>query len=218
MAAFVALGNWQWQRGVARQAVWDAFADTDVPAQSAADDELARLAPFTRVRVQGSWDAGRQFLLDNISHEGAPGYNVLSLLRLAGGATLVVNRGWVPFSGYRDRLPDVALPEGAGAVLTGRLSTLPAAGLAAGRQPPATDGPWPRVTSFPTLDELERATGTPLLRRVLLLDRDSADGYLREWRPPGIPPDRHFSYAVQWWMFAAAAFGLFLALNLKVVR
>lgn len=218
MGAFIALGHWQWQRGVARQHSRDAFAQTDVAAREAALQDIATLPAYTRIRVTGQWDTARQFLLDNISHGGAPGYNVLTLLRLPEGGTLLVNRGWVPFSGYRDRLPDITLAHDAPVTVSGRLAGLPVGGLSAGRQPPPLEGSWPRVTSFPTLEELGQSAGVELLPRLLLLDPDSADGYLREWQPPGVPPERHFSYAVQWWMFAAAAFGLYLALNLKVSR
>jgi cytochrome oxidase assembly protein ShyY1 len=168
--------------------------------------------------VRGHWDGQRQFLLDNVSHDGAPGYEVLTVLRLEEGGELLVNRGWVPFSGYRDRLPDVSLPEATAQPITGRLGTLPVAGLASGRQPPAPEGPWPRVTSFPEHAELEVSRGSALLPHVLLLDPDSGDGYLRQWSPPGLSPERHFGYAFQWWMFAAAAFVLFVVLNLKRVR
>ena len=53
-----------------------------------------------------------------------------------------------------------------------------------------------------------------MLPQVLLLDPDSGTGYVRHWQPPGIAPDRNFSYAIQWWAFAAVALGLFVFLNL----
>ncbi len=218
VATFVGLGHWQWQRGVARKASWEAFERGNLQAQPAEPAALGELPRFTHVEIRGEWDTTRQFLLDNISHDGKPGYEVLSLLRLGDGALLPVNRGWMPFSGYRERLPDVSFTSEGSVTLTGRLSVLPVAGLASGRQAPASGGPWPRVTSFPDTDELARAVGEPLLSRVLLLDQDSGSGYLREWHPPGMSPDRHFSYAVQWWLFAATAFGLYVALNLKVAR
>lgn len=222
IAAFVWLGFWQFHRGVARAQQWQAFEGAG-EARDARAEELATLPRWARVRVRGHWDDQRQFLLDNISHEGAPGYEVLTVLRLEEGGELLVNRGWVPFSGYRDRLPDVSLADGSTAdgnaeALTGRLGTLPVAGLAAGRQPPAIEGSWPRLTSFPEHAELEAARGSALLPPVMLLDPDSGAGYLRKWQPPGLAPERHFGYAMQWWMFAAAALVLFVVLNLKRVR
>jgi surfeit locus 1 family protein len=223
IGAFIYLGFWQYHRGVARSEQWREFEAATGPAQDADAANLAALPRWSRVRVRGSWDTQRQFLLDNISQDGAPGYQVLTVLRLQGGGQLLVNRGWVPFSGYRDQLPDVSLTTDELAapttqMLTGRLGALPVAGLQSGRQPPATTGPWPRLTSFPQPDELASAYGSPLLPGVLLLDPDSGTGYLRQWRPPGLPPERHFGYAAQWWMFAAAALVIYLVLNVKRTR
>jgi surfeit locus 1 family protein len=218
LPVFVALGNWQWQRGQQRQAQWQEFArGADAPIEATAQT-LARLPRYTHVRVGGRFDAGRQFLLENMSYNGAPGYQVLTVLELAEGSKLLVNRGWLPFSGFREQLPDVRLPAEAGAdalVLTGRLATLPVAGLASGRVAPATTGPWPRVASFPTLEQLQGAYGAPLLPAVLLLDADSGPGYLRDWQAPGLAPERHIGYAVQWWAFALLLLALFIGFNLK---
>ena len=212
---FISLGFWQWHRGEYRREQWQQFERTDQPPIEVNAASLARLQRFTRVRVAGEFDASRQFLLDNISHEGAPGYEVLSVLALADGSRLLVNRGWLPFSGYRDVLPDVPLPDGAAVSITGRLSLLPVAGLASGQIPPPVDGPWPRVGSFPDITQLEASCGASLLPVVLLLDADSGPGYLRDWQPPGISPDRNFAYAVQWWSFALLALAMFVGLNLK---
>lgn len=213
---FVGLGFWQWHRGEYRSAQWADFARADLPAVETSAATLSRLPRFTRVRVSGEFDATRQFLLDNISHDGVPGYQVLSVLRLADGSRLLVNRGWLPFSGYRERLPDITLAAGA-QTLTGRLSTLPTPGIAAGREPPPLEGGWPRLTSFPLQQELQRALGEPLLAPVLLLDAGAGPGYLRDWRPPGISPERNYSYAVQWWSFAVLALAMFIGFNLKRV-
>jgi surfeit locus 1 family protein len=215
IALFVVLGFWQWHRGEHRSAQWRDFTAADVPAVEAPSATLEKLPRFAHVAVQGVFDAERQFLLDNISHDGAPGYEVLSVLQLADGSRLLVNRGWVPFTGFRERLPDVTLDGAVGQRIAGRLSTLPAAGMASGRVPPPLDGSWPRLTSFPTAEQLQQSLGEPLLQPVLLLDADSGPGYLRDWHPPGMQPERHYSYAVQWWAFALLALGLFIGLNLK---
>jgi surfeit locus 1 family protein len=215
---FVGLGFWQWHRGEYRSEQWQHFAQGAAPAIAANVDSLQRLPRFTHVRVEGLLDSERQFLLDNVSREGRPGYEVLTVLTLAEGGELLVNRGWLPFSGYRDRLPDVGFQVTAVQPLTGRLGALPTAGLAAGAQPPALQGPWPRLTSFPALQDLSAARGEKLLAPVLLLDADSGPGYVRSWDPPGISPQRNFSYAVQWWAFAALALALYIGLNLKRVR
>ncbi|MGC1460057.1 MAG: SURF1 family protein [Steroidobacteraceae bacterium] len=199
---FVRLGEWQWNRGVHAQAEWDAFArGADAPITPGAQ-ALKSLPRFKRITVPGHWDPAHQFLLDNRSHAGLPGYEVLTPLRLAGDRVLLVDRGWVPFTGSRAHLPDITLQDKGPIALTGRLDNLPAGGLALGHAAPASDARWPKVTSFPTLAELAATLNHPVEPWMLLLDPATADGYVRDWQPPGLSPLRHWAYAIQWWGFA----------------
>ncbi|MBS0579344.1 MAG: SURF1 family protein [Proteobacteria bacterium] len=201
----VRLGLWQWQRGQAREAQWQHFTRGGAAVLELGDEPTAGAAPYQAVRATGRLDGAHQFLLDNRSYHGRPGYEVLTPLVRAHAATLLVDRGWVPFSGSRRSLPDVALGAGADAdtSLTGRLGELPSRGLALGHAAPA--GPWPKVTAFPDMAELAAALGAPLEPRLLLLDPGAGPGYVRDWQPPGMAPMRHFAYAIQWWSFAALA-------------
>jgi surfeit locus 1 family protein len=56
-----------------------------------------------------------------------------------------------------------------------------------------------------------------LQHRIVLLDPESPGGYVREWSPAGMPPSRHFSYAIQWWGFAAVLLVLYFGLNFRKV-
>ncbi len=184
----------------------------------AVDGKLDGIPLFQRVSVAGRFDAERQFLLDNRSYEGRAGYEVLTPLQRPGGEVALVDRGWVPFSGLRDRLPGVAIRTHDEITVTGRVADLPSAGLASGRAPPSPQAPWPKVTSFPTMSELSQAFGQPLEPRILLLDSHDPDGYVRDWHPPGLEPTRHWSYAVQWWSFAAVLLFLWARLSLRKPR
>jgi surfeit locus 1 family protein len=199
---FVRLGEWQWDRGVHRQAEWDAFArGADAPVTLGAQS-LSSMPRFKRVTITGTWDGAHQFLLDNRSHGGLPGYEVLAPLDLTDGRVLLVDRGWVPFTGSRAHLPSITLNDSRTVSLTGRLDNLPVGGLALGHAAPAADAHWPKVTSFPTLDELSTALQQRVEPWMLLLDPAGTHGYLRDWQPPGLPPLRHWAYAIQWWGFA----------------
>lgn len=213
---FVTLGFWQWTRGVERQSTWDAFAARAEKVVDATEADLAVLPRFARVRLHGSYLPAQQFLLDNRTYDGRAGYEVLTPFALARGGTILVNRGWLQSSGFRDRLPNIGFDAtSAGTPLEGRLEELPQAGLESGRAAPALSGSWPRVTSFPTNAELSAALGRPLTRRLVLLDASAANGYTRDWAAPGLEPIRHFSYAVQWWAFAVLLTGLYIGLNLR---
>lgn len=190
-------------------------ADQALPLGSRA---LADVPRFQRVTITGQFDTQRQFLLDNMSHDGQAGYQVLTPLTLTDGRVLLVNRGWVPFSGFRDRLPDTRFNAVGPETLIGRVDELPSAGLAQGKMPPTADASWPKVTSFPAAQELGQALGHAIEPRILLLDPKEPNGYVRDWHPPGLEPERHWSYAVQWWAFAGALVIIWTVLSTRGLR
>jgi len=202
-ALCVRLGFWQWHRWQDADAAWTRFARGADAVQPLGERTLQAAPLFQRVSVTGRLDGQHQFLLDNRGYRGRPGYEVLTPFTVTDGAVLLIDRGWVPFTGARSRLPDVTVSDAAPVSLSGRVADLPSAGLAIGRAPPNPADPWPRVTSFPRAAELAASLGVPLGERILLLDPDAPDGYQRDWQPPGLAPLRHLSYALQWWCFAA---------------
>lgn len=217
-ALFVRLGFWQWHKGVHARNEWTQFARGADRVQLLDGRQLIDMPLFQRVSVEGRLDPGHQFLLDNRTARGNAGYEVLTPLRRADdGQVLLVDRGWVPFTGSRAHLPDISFPTPPEGHLTGRIANLPSPGLAIGRAAPDPAGPWPKVTSYPSMPELERALGEPLGARILLLDPGEPLGFVREWEPPGLPPLRYLSYAIQWWSFAGLAVVLWTVLGTRRV-
>jgi surfeit locus 1 family protein len=203
-ALFVRLGFWQWDRGNTRQAEWAKFSHGAGDAIALGTRSIGEVPRFQRVTVVGRFDPEHQFLLDNRTNNGNPGYEVLTPLDRLDGRIVLVDRGWVPFTGSRARLPDIAMQLSGPVKVTGRADLLPSAGLALGRAAPSKEGGWPKVTSYPTMDELSAALGRALEPRIVLLDPQEPGGFVREWHPPGMQPVRHWSYAIQWWCFAVA--------------
>jgi len=224
LTLFIGLGRWQWDRAATKELIVADFerANTMLELGTTTTRELPA---FAKVSVRGVWDSERQFLLDNRTRDGRAGYEVLTPLQLPDGRWLLVNRGWLAFEGYRDRLPDVAssLAGQLGEVeIRGRLGELPSYGLAGGRAAPARVGPWPRVTSFPQTSELAEALAGDgqtlrLESRVLLLDDAEPAGFLRQWQPfaAGKGPEQNWGYAIQWWSFAVLLLVLYFTLNLR---
>jgi cytochrome oxidase assembly protein ShyY1 len=213
LALFVSAGTWQWQRGAYKDALYadfdSAFTRTPLPLREAlARTDLPRYQP---VSLQGDWVPGRELLLDNRTHQGVPGVWVYSLFQPVDAPALYVQRGWYP---WRDRrkLPD--LPPPPVAAPQGLLAPPPAAGLKL-----AADAPqgWPKLLTHLDLAATETALGTPLLDSVLL-PAGEEPGFIREFRPQTLSPDKHRGYAVQWYGFALAAIILFLVLHREGVR
>jgi len=215
---FMSLGRWQWQRGQMRALQWQAFAQGGEPALPLGSRNLAEVARFARISLAGHYRPDRQFLLDNRTHAGAAGYEVLTPLQLADGRVLLVDRGWVAFTGYRARLPNIAFAPVDTVTLIGRVDELPSAGLAFGRAAPAVAGSWPRLATYPRMADLSAALGQTLEARIVLLDPRATDGYVRDWQPPGLPPARHWAYAIQWWCFAAALIVLWIVMAVRRAR
>jgi len=215
---FVGLGRWQWNRGEQRELQILAFSrgtDVALPLGSRSLSEVPR---FQRVTVSGQFETQRQFLLDNISHDGQAGYQVLTPFVLVDHRVVLVDRGWIAFTGFRDRLPDIRFNAADHTTLIGRADELPSAGLAQGKMPPPVDASWPKVTSFPTAQELGAALGHTVESRVVLLDAKEPNGYVRDWHPPGLEPIRHWSYAVQWWAFAGVTIFLWAFFSARTPR
>ena len=222
---FAQLGRWQWHRAAEKRLIAAAFtASTAAAATDLGTRSTADLARYARVRASGRYESAHQFLLDNMSHSGQTGYEVLTPLRLDDGRVLLVNRGWVPWPNHRrDQLPDVTLATAGHLTIGGRLDDLPVTGLSAGRAAPSEDAHWPKRTSFPTAPQLGAALreGTMPAQKVeprqLLLDASEPQGFARDWRSAsaGFGPERHLSYAVQWWGLGALTLFLYLFMNLE---
>ena len=127
-----------------------------MPLGSRGIDQMPR---FQRISLVGRLDPDHQFLLDNRSYQGRPGFEVLTPLQRPNGRIVLIDRGWVPFSGLRERLPGVALKQRDVVTVVGRVDNLPSPGLASGRAAPDKQGSWPKVTAFPSMDQLSLALG-----------------------------------------------------------
>jgi surfeit locus 1 family protein len=211
LALLAWLGAWQLDRAGQTRAQLAAYARSDAAALPL--PPAARALPrYARVRLVGRYLPEQQFLLDNMTHAGVAGFRVLTPFVTDGGDTVLVDRGWVPPGPSRASLPAVAVG-GEPRALTGRVDALPRPGLELAPAPGG--GPWPRVVGFPRLAELGAALGRTLYPQLVLLDADAADGYLRDWSPGGLSPERHVGYAVQWFALALTLVVGYVAASLR---
>jgi surfeit locus 1 family protein len=217
-AVFASLGAWQVRRADESRATLAQFAG------GAAETALAELpasldgaARFRRVELEGEYIAEQQFLLDNMLHEGAAGYHVLTPLRMRGSERRVlVNRGWVPV-GDRRALPDVGV-DARPRTISGRLERLPRPGLRLGAD--GEGGPERSVVvlQYPTAEALARRLGEPVYDYQVLLDADAPDGYVRDWQAPTLGPERHVAYAGQWFALAVGAAAAAVVIAVRTAR
>lgn len=204
----VALGVWQLERAAQkRQLAADLAARADAPPVVIGDAPLDPDATrYRRVQATGRFESDGQIFIENRHYAGRIGFHVITPLRLAdGGRRVLVNRGWSP--------------EMLAAVPPGEVTVH---GVAEVPSPPALPlhgdadvaKRWGARWPYLTLPLYAAYDPKPLLGVVILQDPGDPDGYLRSW-PREFPKEgMHLGYAVQWFAFAAIAFGLFVRFSL----
>jgi surfeit locus 1 family protein len=186
-----------------------AAAIAPVALPTAADDWHAWR--FRQVFAQGEYDARHQILIDNKVRAGRVGFDVVTPLRLADGATVLVNRGWVAAGPSRAVLPQ-PMPPGGGITVNGRIDLPPRHYYELG------DGASPTGALWQHLDpqRFSQATGIRVLPIVIdAIDAASTDDLLADTTLPDTGIERHLSYMIQWYTFAAMAAGLWAWFTLR---
>jgi cytochrome oxidase assembly protein ShyY1 len=222
-ALLMTAGFWQISRGEQKQqllAQYDAAQHAAPLRLNSASAALARAQPQA-AQVAGEYVAEHQLLLDGQVLNGRVGYDVWTPLKLADGALLIVNRGWIQQTGARSDLPTMPAPAGT-IELRGLWRVLPEPAMRLGHgdcesTSNAAMKTWPRLVEYPTIEDLNCIYGGRVVAGELLLSPDAPGGFARDWRalPAEMPPGRHYGYAAQWFAFAATLFGFFIRLNFK---
>jgi surfeit locus 1 family protein len=212
----VAAGIWQVDRAQQKREIFAAFAagEGDPVRQQLVADEAADSALYQRFLIRGRYDGEHQVLIDNMMFDGHGGYQILTPMK-TGGGTVLVNRGWIPADPDRSVFPDISIDDRPRQI-SGRLSRLPRPGLRL--EPPEVDenAAWPRRLLFPNAEELITQLGYPVYGYQLLLDPEMPDGFVREWSPNLISPEKHLAYAIQWFLFGLTMLVIYCVVNWKV--
>lgn len=211
LAAFGCLGTWQLHRGELKQRLLQSLAEP-----SAVRTEITAITPapasltLQRAWARGRFDPAHTLLLEQ-AHEGQPGYLVWTPLRLDEGASVLVERGWIP----RAQGGVVDPPAGVQRV-PGLWRALPEPGLRLAGSDNCPAAPrFPLPVLYPTAKDLGCLLGGAVLDGVLVMDEGAASGFTHVAPVPGLPPARHFGYALQWYALGLTAAILFVALNWK---
>jgi cytochrome oxidase assembly protein ShyY1 len=212
VVVMVNLGFWQLRRLDERKAFNSSLASREeLPVTEYADVVTAGVDPddveWRPVRVTGTYVADDQLLIVNRSQDGAAGRNVVTPLRIANGALLLVNRGFVP------EAVDIPPPPTGEVAIVGRLRASEER-----RTGQLTESPDRDVHEFQRLD-IDRISpqlpGPVEPVFVELIESVPAQGDL----PAPVPaPERsegpHLSYAIQWFIFSiCAVVGWFFAVR-----
>ncbi|MEM8768332.1 MAG: SURF1 family protein [Pseudomonadota bacterium] len=191
------LGSWQLNRAEEKRAFETAYLER-IGARALPPGDV--VADFQRLRLEGRYERGQDFLLDNQTLDGAIGFAVVSVFQAKDGRRWLINRGFLSGDRSRRSLPQILTPEG----------ELTIVALA-----------WPELGLLPVFGEDNWAEGWPkviqrleVARMATFLDNAVPWELRLEGGQPGVfepastllnmPASKHTGYAVQWFGLAAA--------------
>lgn len=220
----ISLGLWQLDRANQKREIDSSVAY----AQSKPPLLLNKISPtnteketYRKARAQGYYDSNHQYLLDNRTHKGRPGYHVYTPFLLTGRNDLsthkpvgiLVNRGWIPYQGTRDNIPDIQVASET-RMLTGTIKQAPRT-ITLGNVSYYASSSFPKTIQSVSLMDIEKELGLTLFPVIIELAKDDDDGFVRDWQPYYGSVDKHKAYAAQWFAMATILLLIYLKLSFK---
>ncbi|MBR9883757.1 MAG: SURF1 family protein [Oceanospirillales bacterium] len=197
LALFCSLGFWQldraeqkrrWQAQQSEQRLID---PTPAELQAALSEK-----EWVAVSVDIDWLKQMPLYLDNRTHQGRAGYEVLLPARLGSGQLILTNIGWLQGPKLREQEPTVDSP------MSGRFEGVVGMPVDTFRLNDSGSGADWRLERLMSGEAGER-WGLDLPPWVLWLTEPVVEDVVA--RVPGagtLPPERHLGYAVQWFALA----------------
>lgn len=212
IALCVTAGNWQHRRMLEKEALLAAItaakAAPAVPLPAAVSDWGSWR--FRAVTLDGEFDVRHQILIDNAQHGGRVGFDVVAPLILADGRAVLVDRGFVPAGASRAILPSPPLPAGH-VTIDGRIDIPSRRYIELGTHVTPKGPLWQHVDT----SEFAQATGISVLPIIVRDIGEHANGLALDDALPDTGVEKHVSYMLQWYTFAALAAGLWLWFSVR---
>lgn len=213
IAFLVSLGFWQLDRADQKRNIESSIekANTGVVELIVNENELLN-KEYYEVRLQGSYIKDKQFIYDNQIVDQVSGYYVLTPFVLNGQTNAVmVNRGFIPWKGRRDKLADITVDSNLREIKIQVSKPVKRMELKTNN----IGNQFPVLIQAIDFDVIEEISNISFVDVIGLLDSSSANGFIRKWEPYTGTIEKHIGYAIQWFLmaFVLAFIGIRLALK-----
>lgn len=213
IAFLVSLGLWQLDRADQKRTIEAAIVNAKTgPVELIANGRELLDKEYYDVRLQGNYLSDKQFIYDNQIVDQVSGYYVLTPFILTDQlGVILVNRGFIPWNGQREKLADIAVDSVSREIKVQVSSPIKRMELK------ATDvsRQFPVLIQAIDFDVLEEVSKLKFVKVVGLLDPSSSDGYVRKWEPYTGSIEKHIGYAIQWFLMALVLAIIGLRIGLK---
>ena len=210
------LGFWQLDRAEEKRGLITLFKQQNELGPLLIKDtiEFDEKLNYRTAKVTGKYNLEKQIFIDNKIHQGKTGVYVMTPFKLNNSEySVLVNRGWVPMVIDRSSLPKIKTPTQT-LKLNGKIKINAKKPFTVGDQFQSNQG-WPALMQWINIAEIENKSGLKLLPYVFLLEEKEKSGYVRNWKPVVMQPEKSTSYAVQWFALALALTIIYIVVNLK---
>lgn len=210
------LGFWQLERAEEKRELIELFKQQNDTGPIFLKDTIKydEALNYREAQVEGHYNPARQVFIDNKIYQGKAGVYVLTPFKLKNSEySVLVNRGWVPMIPDRSSLPEIKTTMKY-LTLSGKIKILKEAPFMIGDKFQSNES-WPALMQWINISEIEDKSGLKLLPFIFLLDEKEQSGYVRQWKPVVMLPEKSTSYAVQWFSLALALIIIYIVVNLK---
>jgi len=213
LALLISLGFWQLDRANEKRVIEDQIANANsFDVELVTSVEFLKDREYYHVRLQGSYVGDKQFVYDNQIVDQVSGYYVLTPLVLKGDSKAVlINRGFIPWNGRRDKLADIDISEKLTEVKVQISKPVKRMELEASE----IAGEFPVLIQALDLDDMSTIAALDFINVVGLLSPESENGFVRQWEPYTGSIERHIGYAIQWFLMALVLAFIGIRLVLK---
>ena len=213
IAFLVSLGLWQLDRADQKRTIEAAILIANTgPVELIANGRELLDKEYYDVRLQGNYLSDKQFIYDNQIVDQVSGYYVLTPFILTDQlGVILVNRGFIPWNGQRERLADIAVDSVSREIkvqVSNPIKRMELKATDVSRQ-------FPVLIQAIDFDVLEEVSKLKFVKVVGLLDPSSSDGYVRKWEPYTGSIEKHIGYAIQWFLMALVLAIIGLRIGLK---
>ena len=154
------------------------------------------------IHLSGHFNNQQRFLLDNQVYKGRLGYRVVQLFEdKESGLTVLVNLGWVQGSIDRTFIPQFKEVEGL-VSFRGNVRILEPSIIL--QDQILKNEHWPQRIQSIEINKISKLLEKPLVPFIVYVDNKEELGYVKNWVPIVMPPEKHLGYAFQWFSLAIA--------------
>jgi cytochrome oxidase assembly protein ShyY1 len=198
------LGEWQFDRLHDREQR-NEWTRTNLAAEPApvedvlsVEDDVDPDQEWLRVRAVGEYDAAATVVVRYQTRDGKSGVDLVTPLDIQGGATLLVNRGWVPTTNSGSSSTELPAPPTGEVDVVGYVRA-----DATGRGIEVEDRSTRAISSLEIGEGLDR----PVYRGFVEAASEEPEPTeaIERVELPDLGEGPHFFYGLQWWFFGALA-------------